>query len=87
MSHLSALSGRIVLIAALAASVGLSGCGRKGALEAPPSAAIAEPPPAQQQGIMPNVPANFDAGLDAETPLPQPPTPPKRRFFLDWLLN
>jgi predicted small lipoprotein YifL len=32
---------RVVVVAAVVAVVGLAGCGRKGALEAPPGAAIA----------------------------------------------
>jgi predicted small lipoprotein YifL len=66
--------------AALVLAFGLAGCGRKGGLDPPPSAAIAQPGPAQQaQGQT--------ARVDAQG---RPVAPPARRnepFFLDWLLN
>jgi len=52
---------RAVAIGLLAAAVGLSGCGRRGALEAPPGMAM----------------KTADAGqLPAETPAPQKPNNP-----------
>jgi predicted small lipoprotein YifL len=36
--------GRLALAGLLVAAVGLAGCGRKGALEAPPSATVAAAP-------------------------------------------
>lgn len=69
-------AGRPLLVVALAASLALSACGRKGALEAPPDPAYG-PPPAMEAGP-----------LDPNAPPPAPPPQPPRRdsFFLDFLL-
>ena len=64
---------RIGLVLALAAGLALAGCGRKGPLEAPPSAAL------------PGTPV---AGPPAPPPSPSLATPPKQSStWFDWLLN
>jgi len=72
---------RLALIAALAAAVGLAGCGRKGPLERPPSASIAAPPAANGK---PTKTAN--GGFDADGK-PIAATGKQKHIFLDWLLN
>jgi predicted small lipoprotein YifL len=67
---------RFVLIAALAAALGLAGCGRRGALEPPPSASISAPP-AGATGA-----PRYDAAGKPIKPAGQ-----RKSFFLDWLLN
>ena len=63
---------RTLIIVVLAAAV-VSGCGRRGPLEAP-GASVVEPAPAA-------------GALDAPAPAAPPPEPePQRRFFLDFLL-
>jgi predicted small lipoprotein YifL len=59
---------------ALALALMLSACGLKGGLDPPPSA---EPPKTQLDGQAAPVPPNGE---------PQPP-PPRKRFFLDFLLE
>jgi len=90
---------RVAAAAALAAAIGLAGCGRKGPLEAPPSAAIAQPQSVQQPPPSlgePEEPGEFrrqaDAGTSGAPAAPPPrsqttPMQPKKSFFLDWLLN
>jgi hypothetical protein len=82
-------SGRacLVVAGALILGLGVSGCGRKSGLDAPPSASIVEPPAAA-------APAEPSPGLlfgrPAETPPPVAPPPAadrQRTFLLDWLLN
>jgi predicted small lipoprotein YifL len=59
----------------VAAAVALAGCGRKGALEPPPSAAIAQPAAAGQQ------PETGDEDK------PVAPRGQKKRIPLDWLVD
>ena len=69
---------RLVLLAALVASVGLAGCGRRGPLELPPSAQLTDRgdgKPKEAQAV-----TSEDGRLVA-------PPGPKRRFILDGLLN
>ena len=62
---------RTLIIVVLAAAI-VSGCGRRGPLEAP-DASVVEPAPA--------------AGVaDAPAPAAPPEPEPQRRFFLDFLL-
>jgi predicted small lipoprotein YifL len=66
----------------------LSGCGRKGMLEAPPSAqssAAPTQPPLQQGGL--GEPEH--SGLEGDRVAEQGPAtrPARKTFFLDWLLN
>ena len=85
---------RVLAAAALAAAIGLAGCGRKGLLEAPPSASISQPQTVQPPPSLgePEEPSDFrrqaDAGAAPAAPPPRGQTPPpKKSFFLDWLLN
>ena len=79
--------GRIALIGIAAAALLLAGCGRKGMLEAPPSAnsLAAQPAPA------PSGPALGEpdhSSLEGERQADQPAgTPAKKSFFLDFLLK
>jgi predicted small lipoprotein YifL len=70
---------RLAVAAILVAALGLAACGRKGALDLPPSAAVSAPAAA------PGAPA---LGPDGR-PLPPGAAQPKRSepFFLDWLLD
>ncbi len=82
---------RLALVGPLAAALALAACGRKGPLDAPPSAAIVEPPPAEAAlGEAPTDPM-FSGYLRPPQPELAPPPgapqqPPKKSFFLDWLL-
>jgi predicted small lipoprotein YifL len=83
--------GRLALIGPLAAALALAACGRKGPLDAPPSAAVVQPTPGEPGvGEAPTEP--FGSGfLRAPQPEPAPPAgtpqpPPKKSFLLDWLL-
>ncbi|MEX1083951.1 MAG: lipoprotein [Xanthobacteraceae bacterium] len=83
---------RFVLFGALAAALALAGCGRKGPLDPPPSAAVAQPAPAAAQvsGMGANSaappaqsgPKSFDADG-------RPIAPPgaKKPLLLDWLID
>jgi len=97
------LVARAVLVGALAAGLGLGGCGRKGSLDAPPSASISDvqpvnPPPAlgEQQNPFsmappPAAPAATPAGEQALPAVPSSApgakTPQQKTFILDWLLR
>jgi predicted small lipoprotein YifL len=79
LSSLSDLRlARIAVIGVLAATLGLAGCGRKGALDPPPGAAAAEakdvPPDAT-----PERSPNYDPNV--------PPAGPKRRLPIDILID
>jgi predicted small lipoprotein YifL len=71
---------RLTLVGALAAS--LAGCGRKGPLDLPPTAAAA---PVEQTTANPLVPPIGTA--PTTQPAQASPTPPNRSFVLDPLLN
>jgi predicted small lipoprotein YifL len=78
---------RLALAALLSAAVGLAACGRKGPLDVPPDPALAEPattlpppPPGAPEA------ANAKYGFDAQGN-PVAPTGPRKRFFLDPLLD
>ena len=74
---------RIVAIGSLVAALGLAGCGRKGGLDPPPSAAVSDATPtASEPGQPPPPPA---LGPDGKPVAPA--TGPKRPFFLDWLVE
>jgi predicted small lipoprotein YifL len=64
---------RIAAIGALAAALGLAGCGRKSGLDAPPSAAI-EQPAGPAPAIGPDGKPVAPQGLNRRTPL-------------DWLID
>ena len=84
---------RIAIVATLAAALGLTGCGRKGPLDPPPSAVAAAPAEAVPQGPGPslnpisgppksNTPAAF--GPNGE---PVAAKGQKKSLFLDWLID
>jgi len=70
---------RIAAIGALAAALGLAGCGRKGGLDPPPGAALAD-----QNGTTVPPPG---AAVGPDGKLVAPSQGPQRRTYLDWLLN
>lgn len=69
---------RIAAVAALAGAVGLSGCGRKSGLDAPPAAAIGD------QTLLPSEP---QPGVGPDAGAVAPAQGPKRRTPLDWLID
>jgi predicted small lipoprotein YifL len=84
---------RLVLIGALAASLGLAACGRKGPLDPPPGASLAGEPQANRPDLMSSKPApiggraqdgNAGVGPDGQ---PLAPKGPKKQIPLDVLLN
>ena len=85
---------RLALIGALAASLGLAGCGRKGPLDPPPGASLAGEPQANLPDLM-GKPAAAPIGGQAQNGNPgvgpdgQPLAPkgPQKHFPLDGLLN
>jgi predicted small lipoprotein YifL len=70
---------RIAVVGALAAALGVAGCGRKSGLDPPPEASIAEP------GAPP--PTGSAAGVGPDGRALAPAQGPKRSTPLDWLLN
>ena len=78
------LSVRCALVAAVALALGLSACGRKGALDPPPGG-LAEPTVICAQ---PAPPPGPDGAVAAAGPNAAPaPAPAKKTTPLDWLLN
>lgn len=71
---------RIALIGALVAALGLAGCGRKGGLDPPPSAA-AVPNGGAQPGAAPPV------GPNGQPPPPAAPPPLPTHTAIDWLID
>jgi predicted small lipoprotein YifL len=91
----------LALLVVLAAALGLSGCGRKGPLDPPPSALTnSQPtggpgaqPPIQRpslgeegNGLVPSL-EPLERSQRAQAAAAPPPQPPKTSFFLDFLLN
>jgi predicted small lipoprotein YifL len=84
----------LALIGLAAASLGLSGCGRKGPLDPPPGASLTGEPQANMTDLM-SKPAATPIGRQAQNGNPgvgpdgQPLAPkgPKKHFPLDDLLN
>lgn len=76
---------RLALICALAASLGLAACGRKGPLDPPPGASLTGEPQADMPGLMSSTgqtqPRQGDAGQ------PTAPKGPRKQIPLDVLLN
>ena len=75
---------RLALIGALAATLALAGCGRKGPLDPPPGASVAEreaagDPQAGQSGPQPV--------MDERGRPIAPRSKEKKKVFLDWLLD
>jgi hypothetical protein len=68
--------GRGLLVAVIVTACGLSGCGRKGGLDAPPMAAAGDLQPGQ---------AGSAVGPDGK-PV-DPATQKRSRPLLDWLIN
>jgi predicted small lipoprotein YifL len=85
---------RLALIGALAASLGLAACGRKGPLDAPPGTSLQSEPQAAMPGPMSTRTAtpiggearDGNAGVDSSGRAIAPPGP-KKRIPLDVLLN
>ena len=85
---------RLALVGALAASFALTGCGRKGPLDPPPGASIANEPQANMPNLMnpvrgapiggQTVDNNPGVGPDGQ---PLAPKGEKKRIPLDVLLN
>jgi predicted small lipoprotein YifL len=85
------MNGRacLAVAGALLIGLGVSGCGRKSGLDAPPSASI-DAAPTTVAPTSPELTPGLLFGRPAEPPPPQAPAPasgPRRTFFLDWLLN
>ena len=83
--------GRLAVVAAMTiAAASLSGCGRKGSLDLPPTASITNPPPVGHWpplGEQSDLPTHsFD---DQPRRIATAPPPPARKnwFLLDFLLN
>lgn len=83
----SGYRGRIALVGVAMAVLLLSGCGRKGMLEAPPSANSAAAPaqPPQQGGLGEPEHSGLEGDRVAEPAAAG--TPARKTFFLDWLLK
>ena len=85
---------RLALFGALAASLGLAACGRKGPLDPPPGGSLAGEPQASAPAGIPGSIAspiggqvkdsNSGVGPDGK---PQAPKGPNKRIFLDGLLD
>jgi predicted small lipoprotein YifL len=82
---------RLAACAALAGALALGGCGRKGPLDPPPSAAIAPAPDVPSLGDVndPNMAGGYRRAPSATvTAQPTGPLPPDRRgFILDPLIK
>jgi predicted small lipoprotein YifL len=75
---------RCALVGAVVLALGLSACGRKGALDPPPGG-LAEPTVIGAQPAPPPAPNGAVAATTA--PTAPPPPPAKKTTPLDWLLN
>jgi predicted small lipoprotein YifL len=76
---------RLAVIGALAAMLALTGCGRKGPLDPPPSASAAERAAAGD----PQAGQSAQSGptMDAQGRPIAPQSGQKKKIFLDWLLD
>ena len=78
---------RIAAVAAIAATLGLSACGRKGPLDMPPGAAQHSAQPAPE-GYPVSGAAEPQPGLGRDgKALAPPPRGDNRPFILDWLVQ
>jgi predicted small lipoprotein YifL len=86
---------RLAAFAALASALALAGCGRKGALDPPPSSSLTAPPAPDErtslgQGYDPNAPGFHrpppQPAVAAAPPTAAPPPEP-HSFFLDFLIK
>ncbi len=75
---------RLALFATLAAAFAVTGCGRKGPLEAPPSTTTMAAPAPTQSTLGEPEHTGLEGERRAESALPPPQ---KKSFFLDWLLK
>jgi predicted small lipoprotein YifL len=66
------------VLACLLATLGLSACGRKGGLDAPPGASVVNQAPQSVPELTPE-----DQPAQTAPPAPPPPT----RTWLDWLID
>ena len=82
MKHYCRPVFRIALIGALAASLGLAACGRKGPLDPPPAASLA----GEQAAVAPD-PSNRSKPPIGPDGKPIAPGVPNKRIPLDVLLN
>jgi predicted small lipoprotein YifL len=85
---------RVATLGAVALALGLAGCGRKGPLDLPPSASVAEPAAAapEKPGAMSMNPMSSPAKRDepdafSATGAPVAPQGQKKPLFLDWLID
>ena len=84
---------RLALIGALAASLGLAACGRKGPLDPPPGASLEGEPQANMPDLMSRNPTPVGSAATADNPgvgpdgQPLAPKGPKKQIPLDVLLN
>jgi predicted small lipoprotein YifL len=81
---------RVAAFAALGATLALAGCGRKGPLDAPPSASISAPPPAQPslgENYDPNTPGFRRAPRETAAAPTTAPPPDRGSFLLDPLIK
>jgi predicted small lipoprotein YifL len=69
LTHCDRRFFRLALIGALAASLGLTACGRKGPLDPPPSASVAGGQAAQGNSVGPDGKPLAPAGLNKRIPL------------------
>jgi predicted small lipoprotein YifL len=78
---------RMALVGVAASALLLSGCGRKGPLELPPSAA-ARPAPQPTEPDQSSLGEPEHSALEGERTADLPDAPPARKsFFLDFLLK
>ena len=85
---------RLALIGALAASLGLAACGRKGPLDLPPSSSVAGDSHASAAGASGLLASPIGGGQAKSSEpgvgpdgKPQAPKGPNKRIFLDGLLD
>ncbi|MBX9774419.1 MAG: lipoprotein [Xanthobacteraceae bacterium] len=77
---------RVAAVAAIAAALGLSACGRKGPLDLPPGAAQHSAQPASEVPV--SGVAEPQPGLTRDgKALAPPPRGDNRSFILDWLVQ
>lgn len=80
---------RLALVGALVASLGLAACGRKGPLDPPPSASATDAPAEQpkQSSLNPIAMQPIGSASQGGGNMLETPPGPKKRIFLDGLLN
>jgi predicted small lipoprotein YifL len=74
---------RIALIGVLVAALGLAGCGRKGGLDPPPGASVAE----QSAGAQPGPGSGVGQAIGPDGKALAPSQGPQRRTPIDWLVD